>query len=394
MKNKILAWVLAAVVLIIIVVVYPTHAAQSIETRLEVIGDITKSVTVNEFYNNDLLDMKHIEYKDEKIDVIDAKELIQILPTIYNENDIYFISYDGFMNKIDEETLSDTYIGYSSKYGWVYESKKHPPNSGIRNIENMLIVKDEDVTDHNYGLNIVNGENAKNTYFSVGELYLEAYTVLPYLDGVANKTTDGVVYEVSVIKQKKVISLDSLIDENYKMMLMMTDQGDYEYLSHDQGYIELVGNELNYIIPESMDVYKGLKGLMINPPTATNMDVYEETIHALKSDTSVLILFMDGLSWEQYNKVKESKDVYFTKFPAKKANTVFKPVTNAGFAAMITGKAPIDNGILDRSFRTLKTPDIFDYGIENDKKVILIEGDISILDTNLKSYNSLGPRYA
>ena len=67
-----------------------------------------------------------------------------------------------------------------------------------------------------------------------------------------------------------------------------------------------------------------------------------------------------------------------------KANTVYKPVTNAGFAAMITGESPQKNGVLNREYRELKVPTIFDKAEALDKKAILIEGDINILNTKLK----------
>jgi len=98
-----------------------------------------------------------------------------------------------------------------------------------------------------------------------------------------------------------------------------------------------------------------------------------------------MVIFIDGFSYTQYTYMKNNLETYLnTLTEASIANTIFKPVTNAGFAAMITGESPKVNGVLNRSYRELNTPDIFDYALENNLEAILIEGDINILDTTLK----------
>ncbi|MDD3045732.1 MAG: alkaline phosphatase family protein, partial [Candidatus Delongbacteria bacterium] len=64
---------------------------------------------------------------------------------------------------------------------------------------------------------------------------------------------------------------------------------------------------------------------------------------------------------------------------AEKATTYFKPVTNVGFAAMITGTGPDENGIHDRSYRNLKSS-IFTLMKEKGLKSLLVEADVRILD--------------
>jgi len=347
---------------------------------LEFIGDLSEDYNMQILYQNESDLFSSMAYKDTEMMAIDASVLLERLPVLYNENRVYLRSSDGFMNCLDSESLDKTYIGYSDDYGWAFVSEKHPPNSGIRNISEILIVNDTEDVNHSYGLNIVDAKGETTLHYSVGELYLQPYRSFAYLDGVSEKNTDGVIYKVPGMKLKKVLSLDDLIENESNISLIMTDEGDYEYM-FSEGYIELVGSKLNYIVPETYDVYNGLQGIMINPPQVTVMDTFE----AVRSNLSepVMVIFIDGLSYRQYE-VLTTRDAFMNQLSSEKANTVFKPVTNAGYAAMITGQKPKVNGVLDRSYRTINVPDIFSIATDNNKSSVIIEGDIKILDTSVE----------
>ena len=51
---------------------------------------------------------------------------------------------------------------------------------------------------------------------------------------------------------------------------------------------------------------------------------------------------------------------------------------------MITGKPPVENGVLNRSYRELNVDTIFDEEDKLSKKSVLIEGDIKILNTSIQ----------
>lgn len=368
------------VIIILVCAIILIHPKDGIEP-VRVVGDIESAFDMINYYEEYANQFERISYKDTTMLAIDASVLFHDLPKIYDKNMIYFISADGFMNGISEATLEDTYLGYSEDYGWAYVSEKHPPNSGIRHITDILIVKDTDEINHKYGLNIINGDTKMTHHFSVGELYLKPYRHLSYLDGISEKTTDGKIYKVPGMKIKKVVQVKDLIEDDYTLSLMMTSEGDYEYLMND-GYVSLEGHTLNYVIPESYDIYNDVKGVMINPPLMSVMDTYDETLEHL--DERVMILFIDGFSYNQYEHMKTHTSAFMNQLKSEKANTVFKPVTNAGFAAMITGQTPKKNGVLNRSFRELYTKDIFDVCIERGLSAALIEGNTNILNTNIK----------
>jgi len=372
--------------LIIAIVIATMFLFETPEIKtVQVYGDLTESFDIKQLYALEPDLFQKINYKETKMMAIEGSVFLEKLPKVYPDNDIYLISNDGFMNKIEGETLVGTHIGYSEEYGWVFESEKHPPNSGVRQIQTILVVKNSKEINHQYGLNIINVESEVTYHFSIGELYLKPYKHLNYLDGISEKTVEGITYKVPGMKIKKVLQIGELIDESFKMQLMMTSEGDYEYFASDGGYIELSGHQLNYIVPETFNIYNDLKGIIINPPTTTVMDTYDEVIHSLKQDENIMVIFMDGFSYTQYTYMKNNLETYLnTLTEASVANTIFKPVTNAGFAAMITGETPKVNGVLNRSYRELNTPDIFEYALGNNLEAILIEGDINILDTTLK----------
>ena len=115
-------------------------------------------------------------------------------------------------------------------------------------------------------------------------------------------------------------------------------------------------------------------------------DVYYQSLEALKSKSKVMILYLDGFSWMEYEKAIESGNIPFMEnnFKTKPALSVIKPVTNSGMAAMITGTTPEVNGISDRSKRDYSIPDIFQKEKELGGTAILIEGNISILNTSIE----------
>ncbi|WP_461204697.1 alkaline phosphatase family protein [Clostridium sp. DL1XJH146] len=350
--------------------------------ELKILGDISKVESFNEIWRE--FEKQDIQYKEEKIEGVDISEIIETLEPVYDEYIVYLRANDGFMINFDMKGIEDTYLAYSNEDGWVYISEKHPVNSGIKNIDEIRIVSSEDIKRNDFGLNIIVGDKTYN--YTIGELYEKDYSIFPYSDGVSNKDYDGEEYSVEVLEEKKVLKLEDLIEEKVDNILIMDEQGNYEFSSISNGFIELRENTVNYIIPEEHKVFTNIKGIMVNPPATSVMDTFSDSLYYLEKDTDVMVLFIDGFSYNQYEKyTKDYPDCNIAKYEkAVKANTVFKPVTNAGFAAMITGQPPVKNGVLNRDYRELKVDTIFDEVEKLGKKSALIEGDIKILNTSIE----------
>ncbi|QOR35404.1 alkaline phosphatase family protein [Clostridium sp. 'deep sea'] len=344
---------------------------------LTIRGDISQVIKLNDIWEE--LKTEKIEYNSEKIMAIKVQDLLNKIELLSSESEIYFKAVDRFTIKLTAKTMSNTYIGYSPTKKWVYISKKHPVNSGIKNISEMIIVNSSQEKNYEKGLNIIVAN--KTIHYSTGQLLTMPYTVQNFSDGISRKEADGAVYTVDVMQQRKVLELTNFVKEPIKSTLVMDSQGEYEYITCN-GLVEVSDKGINYITQDK--TYRDIVGIMVNPPQTTVMDCFNDSLHYLKQNTDVMVLFIDGFSYNQYLTIKDNKDLFIANLQnVKKANTVFKPVTNAGFAAMITGEPPKVNGVLNRDYRELKVATIFDKASELNKKAILIEGNINILKTNL-----------
>ena len=142
-------------------------------------------------------------------------------------------------------------------------------------------------------------------------------------------------------------------------------------------------NRFDYVPANRKGGITDLAGIIINPPARSITDLYHDSLYYLERGEKVLVLFLDGFGYRQYLKGTSEGFAPFIAGlpPAEPALSVYRPVTNAGFAAMITGTTPEENGIYSREHKDLKAPSIFAAAAEQGKKAALIEGHIKILNT-------------
>jgi len=194
-----------------------------------------------------------------------------------------------------------------------------------------------------------------------------------------NAETQSLVYDGSKIK---TISLSSLTNGEILSYLIMDTEGRNYSVDADDGYIQRDKDKINFISEDLSLRVPDIQGAIINPPDTSITDTYYTAVDYLEEDKDVLVIFLDGFSYSQYEYIKRNyPDLFISGIDAHKASSVFKPVTNAGFAAMITVTYPYENGILDRSFREIKNETIFDTVNNMGKSALLVEGAVKILNT-------------
>jgi predicted AlkP superfamily pyrophosphatase or phosphodiesterase len=66
------------------------------------------------------------------------------------------------------------------------------------------------------------------------------------------------------------------------------------------------------------------------------------------------------------------------------AFSVYTPVTNAGMAAILTGRPPSENGVHTRKEMDILTPSIFGYAEQSGKSSVMIEGNIKVLNLEIE----------
>jgi len=178
------------------------------------------------------------------------------------------------------------------------------------------------------------------------------------------------------------ILISDILNISDKSIIMTYDGGYYPLEIDGTLYSETEG--VNFKNTDGKKLYENVVGIINSPPKISVMDVYHESKTLIK-DNKVMVIYIDGWGWHQYEYLKENyKELYTSKINGfKKALTVYKPVTNSGYAAMITGQPPYKNGILNRDYREVKVETIFQYIQEIDKRAVLIEGNSNIITTGL-----------
>lgn len=202
----------------------------------------------------------------------------------------------------------------------------------------------------------------------------------------------GVDRDVNIVSSKENIKtlkieslsdnfkLEDIIDTPFNKALIMGELGETRYIK--EGYFKRDKGSLSYI-DENGEI-KNVVGIMIDPPSISITQAYYDMKSCLE-DEKVLFILLDGFGYHQYEYAKEKGFLSFLKdYEAKEALSVYKPVTNAGLAAIITGKTPEDNGVYSRKQRELKVDSIFKVAKDLNKDIAYVEGNIGILQTEVE----------
>lgn len=185
-------------------------------------------------------------------------------------------------------------------------------------------------------------------------------------------------------KKDEGFSLEGLIGNELDRLLIMGREGGYGF-DDGKGHLEFRGNSIDYICKDNRRIVNAV-GALINPPGESILDTYVDAAESLQKDERVMILVLDGFGYHQYlDALENGYAPYLSSFNrAKAATTVYKPVTNAGLAAMITGRPPSENGVFSRKQRDYQVPSIFQWAHDLNKRSALIEGDIKVLNTEIQ----------
>ena len=356
---------------------------------LKLIGDVEELQTIKSF--NELTEIETIKNKGVSLKAIKLEKLITKSQPLSKSNKILFVSNDGVAASINDTDLEKSFITYSAKNGWEAVNLNHPISSNVKNIAAIVISSMNNTWD--YGLNIIKpDENLIN--ITPGQMYLKAYNVYN-LDGTPSMDKDNKTYKTDIYRTKKEMTLAELLINSGSTgidlltgdskILVMGQNGEFRYLEND-GYFEMKDNYISYWYSNGKNSIEKVAGVMLEPPTASIMDACDDALHFIGKDEKVLLILVDGFGFQQYLKATEDGFAPFLANIKKSdpAVSVYEPVTNAGLAAIITGKLPSENGIYSRKQRELKVESIFGK-IENmGKTALLIEGDVQVIKAGIE----------
>ncbi len=347
--------------------------------QLKVIGDVDKVIEVNKDLN---IQNVKIQVDEQTYDAVPLNELVISSDPKTKKFDVVLAGNDGLCAKIEGNKLDECYIYFSDMSGWSTYTKNHPINSRIKQLSNIVVVSTD--IDWDYGVNIIS-TNKNLINITPGQMYLKESKFLPCLDGESTKTVEGKDYQVGLYKCKNLLPIKQLVGERNGKYLILSREGDYKIIGNE-GYLELMDNQINYFNTDKRERIYNVKGILVDMPQKSIMNVYYDALHYIENDEKVLMIFIDGFGYHQYEYAKQNNYIPFMGKleDVQMASSVFKPVTNAGFTAMITGQPPYINGIHNRQAKDFKTQSIFGKVLEMNKKALLVEGDIKILNTEVE----------
>lgn len=359
MNKKLL--ILVCIISIVLFVVVKINGSSNESDTTKVIGDVEQVVDVTNYMKNIV---SHNKKTNEKVkDVLKLSKLISLSKPLENSYEVWLVDKEGNSldincNEIEEGCMFclEEELYYSHNGGQVVAKE-------LGAISKIVVVS-KDTTLEN-GFNIIS--NTKNIEsFSLGKIMMSFIN------------NDQKIYD-------KHIKPSYFYDINEDVSnIVMGNNGDYSLISSGD-YFKLEEDCIDLMSEDNeLKVYDA-KGIYIDALQTSNMDVYKDTINYIEKGNKVMFVFLDGFSYGQYEYCKDNNLIpYMSQFDATMASSVYKPVTNAGFAAMITGVPPMKNGVYCRKQNELKTQSIFGKLKKMGKKSALIEADKKILNTEIQ----------
>lgn len=349
---------------------------------LNVIGDVERALKLEE--PKQLGKLHKISFEGQKYQALKLTDIIEAAQARGVPEQIYLISYDGFASAFPALGLEESYIAFTAKNGWEAINFNHPINSNAKMLKDIVIVSGESSSPFDLAVIDAEKELARVT---PGRLYTRSLLEYPYAEGQAEIKKQGKTYTSSVYTRRKVFRLDDLtpVQEGARMLLMGAD-GENRY-QENHGYFEVKDNYINYLDFDERQELERIRGVIIDPPVTSITDIYYDARHYLENEEKVLLLILDGLTYSLYKDALEKGLMPFLKnsTPALKAVGVYPLESNVWLAAMISGAAPEENGVVSKEQRNLKMPSLLELAKQGQKQALLLQAGPKLLNTETEA---------
>jgi hypothetical protein len=357
-----------------------TDALQGFVPAFEVTGDVEQPLlisTLEDFSDSGL------ERNEKTGKTVSLGEIIsKALPTAETYS-VLFIGDDGLTAEVEGNSTNDCHITFSEQNAWEAVNPKHPVSSNIKRIKEIVVVTSEESAP--LGLNIIKKDrNIK--LVTRGGLKKTAMLDFPIFEGRSTIEHDGKENWTSIYTRRKMAPIKDLVCLSEGDIPMAVARDGSQSIIDCDGFLELKKNSIDYVFPNLKDRMEDVAGIIIDPPGASNMDAYHDAVHFLDKDEDVLIIVLDGFGYHQYSHAVQNGYAPFlgSIAPAKMAFSVYTPVTNAGLAALLTGRPPSENGVHTRKEMDVLTPSIFAHADQRGKSAVMVEGNIKILNLEIE----------
>lgn len=345
---------------------------------LKVTGDVTDVLTLQD--PGRLGNMEKITFQGASYQAVKLADLLAKAGPQANAGQLYFVALDGFTTAIKATDIDHSYIAFTAKNGWEAINLLHPNSSNIKSITEIVVVSEG--SGEGFTFNVIDPETDL-VKITPGQLLTRPLTLYPYAEGKAVVQNDGKDYENQVFTKRRVFKISDLTPlQEGDMLLVMGEKGEYR-LVDDSGYFEVKDNSINYLHPDTRTKLQKVQGVILRPPTAGIMDVYYDGRRYLESGDKLLVVVLDGLTYQQCDYAMANGYAPFLKSAGKatQACGVYPREANVGLAALLTGKAPEENGVVTASDHTLQAPSIFTEANKLNKKAVFLDAAPKQLDT-------------
>ncbi len=281
-----------------------------------------------------------------------------------------FIGIDDHSATVEVADLTGSFLGWDDNKGWYFVSESYPINTHIKQIR-QIIVQCENAS----GLAMIGIERNYQT-ITAGTFLSESHHLYIHEEGSTAREYEGSTYRGSSMSRHIVRPVNELVPGSAKVVKAVAKDGSIHNLSRDN-YIEAWGNSF-YLNRFDHSTRIALTGIIIDPPERMITDLYEDVLNLIDQNKQVLVVMLDGFSYQLYEKAVQEHLApnLLAGANVEKAMSVFPPITPCGLAAMLTGQLPALNGIGSRDDRVLAIPCLLDALTERGKTGLIITGTV------------------
>jgi hypothetical protein len=346
-------------------------------TKINIWGDVE---TPNEISDSSQFNKETVELSGEKYKGIKLKDIIDKAKAYTENSTILITGADGLTSEIDFEASDQCFIVLSPKNGWEAVNLKLPPSSNIKNITDIVVASKNEFND--FGIQFFSKD--KNLInITNGMLYKKDITLKKKLEGTSIKGEDK--NYVTVYTPQRLIRICDAASIPEKQQVTVLLNNGRQIITDSSQYLEIKKNTIDLFLEDEKEKLTDVRGIYISNNSASITDAYYDALHYLNQNKKVVVFLLDGFGLKQYQYAKEKNILQFLgKHKINNALSVYKPVSNAGMASIISGETPDISGVGSRKERKTIIPTIFDYLSEKQKSAVILEGDVSILDTSIK----------
>ena len=329
--------------LVVGAVVYAmAFAPTSFVPPLKVIGDVEQPLSVQDLRSlgqSGSVTAQNIAYQ-----AVPMSEVLQQACPMGNPQEIHLVSnLDGFSAVLAYADINECYITFTPDNGWEAVNPKHPNSSNAKFLSEIRVVTE--LNNPATGFSVISAD-ADLAHTTPGQLLTKTLQLYPYHEGASVAQHDGKDYSSQVVTWRRMFNINDLTPLKDNVSLMAVNAEGASVITTDAaGYFEVRDNSVNYLQTTSRTTLENIKGVIVHPPAANISDTFYAARHYLENKEPLLIVIIDGLTYQQYATVADNDSISWLKkigAPVQ-AVGVYPADYQTGLRAILTGYAAQDS---------------------------------------------------